>query len=282
VSHDAAFAAAWAKEAEAHHLLVMMGAVPPRDAYPAAARAAAHALAAQPELPGAHLAQGLVDLWFNWRPEAAARSFERALALNPSDAASHHDYAWSLVALGRVDDAIRHITRARDLDPLSTRANNDIGWLYLHVRRPAEAARACEHTLALDMRSLEAQACLERAYAGRELFDAALDAARATLRDPERASLPADGTAENQLRQIWAWRRDQIARATQTRWINPYTLAVHHALTGQREQALDALDAAFAARVGMLVFLARDPVMDPLRGEPRFEALLRKITAPSS
>lgn len=280
VERDPNFAAAWARLAEARHLLVMMGAIAPGDAYPPAQLAAERALAASPDLATAHLARGLVELWFHWRPAEAARAFERALTLNPSLAAAHHDHAWALVALGRTDDAIRHIERARALDPLSTRANNDVGWLRLFVRQPADAARACEHTLAIDAGSLEAQACLERAYAQQRQFDAALAAARATRRRADTAA--ASATGHDALLDLWRRRLQQLERAAEARWVNPYTLAVHYALVDDRPRALAALEQAYRARVGMLVFLARDPAMDALRGDPRFEALVAKVNATSS
>ena len=173
--------------------MVMIGATAPRDAYPRAQEAAARALALDSTLADAHLANGLVALWYNWRPSDAAGHFERALAVNPSHAAAHHDYAWSLVALGRFDEAVEQITAARDLDPLSTRANTDIGWLYLHLRQPTEAARACQHTLAMQPNAPEPQACLERAYIQRGLYDQALRAAESSL--PERRQPPRDHVA---------------------------------------------------------------------------------------
>ena len=277
VQRDPSFAAAWARLAEVEHLRVMMGQAAPVDAYPSAREAAARAIAGARNLPAAYLAEGLVQLWYDWRPAEAAKSFERALALNDSFAAAHHDYAWALVALGRTDDAIRHISRARDLDPLSTRANNDVGWLFLHVRQPEAAARACRQTLAIDAAALEAQACLERAYAQQQLFDAALQAARATLPTSEEGLAVGNGRGLDGLRQIWRWRLQQVERAAATRWISPYTLATLYVLTDDRDRALAALQDSHAKRVGMMVFLARDPLMDPLRADPRFEALTRRV-----
>jgi TolB-like protein/DNA-binding winged helix-turn-helix (wHTH) protein/tetratricopeptide (TPR) repeat protein len=278
VSVDPRFATGWAKLAEARHLLVMMGAAAPTDAYPPAHDAAERALAADSRLADAHLAQGLVRLWYDGEPADAARSFKRALAINDSSAAAHHDYAWSLLALGRADEAIAHITTARDLDPLSARANNDIGWLYLQLGRPADAARACQHTLAIQPRSLEAQACLERAHVGRGMYDAALQAARATL-PPSNATLPSvEGMpAKDALQAIWRWRLAELEAASRTRWISAYTLAVQHALLGNRAQALDALEKAAAQRSGMMVFLDRDPALDSLRDDPRFRAIATGI-----
>jgi TolB-like protein/tetratricopeptide (TPR) repeat protein len=276
------FAEAWARLAAARHLLVMMGATEPSAAYPAAREEAGRALALDDTLASAHLARGLVALWYEWKPASAVESFTRALALNASDAAAHHDYAWTLVALGRADEAVQHITAARDLDPLSTRASTDVGWLHLQLRQPEEAARACHQTLAIDGESLEAQACLERAYVARRLYDAALHAARTAT--PPTASAPGvssrastDATAE--LQRLWKWRVERLEQAARSRWVSPYTLATHYALIGETGKAIDALEAAYASRAGMMVFLARDPAMDPLRQEPRFAALLAKIKA---
>lgn len=274
---DPGFAAAWAKVAEIRHVLVMMGALAPADAYGLARTAAEHALAADPNLPDAHLAMGLVQLWHDWRPADAARSFERALALNPSHAAALHDYGWSLVALGRHDEAIRQISDARAIDPLSTRANNDVGWLYLQLRQPAEAARACEHTLAVDAGSLEAQACLERAYAQRGLFDAALEAAQATLPPSSGFRAPPGASAEAALRSIWRWRLDQLEQAKATRSISPYMLATLRAALGETDRAIEDLERAYDDRVGMMVFLDRDPSLDPVRQQPRVQALIQRV-----
>jgi DNA-binding winged helix-turn-helix (wHTH) protein/TolB-like protein/Tfp pilus assembly protein PilF len=282
VASDPALAPAWAKLAEAHHLLVMMGVAAPLDAYPAAKIAAARAIGADASVSDAHVANGLVALWFDWDPRAAAAAFERALALNASNAAAHHDYGWALVALGRDDQAIAEITTARDLDPLSARANSDIGWLYLQLRRPIDAQRACEQTLAVDATALEPQACLERAYTQRGLWDAALTAARLTSPpDAWPTIAPAGRAADAAMRALWQWRLERLEQAARTRWISPYTLAVQQVLVGNTSAALDALERAVADRAGMLVFLDRDPALDPLRGDPRFRAVSERRAQPA-
>jgi DNA-binding winged helix-turn-helix (wHTH) protein/TolB-like protein len=277
VKRDPAFAAAWAAVAETRHLLVMMGELAPDDAYAAAGIAAKRAISGDPNLSDGYVAQGLVQLWHEWRPHEAARSFERALSLNPSHAAAHKDYAWSLLALGRDHDAIRHITIARDLDPVSTRANTDVGWLHLQLRDPIEAARACERTLAIDASSLEPQGCLERAHVQRGSVGMALEAAKATLPPSSAFSPPKGENAEDALRAIWRWRLQQLEQAAQTRWISPYTLAGLRVSLGDTKEAIEDLEAAYDDRDGMMVFLRRDPVMDPIRQHPRVQALISRV-----
>lgn len=280
VAQDPAFAAGWAQIAEARHLQVMIGSGSPLDAYPAAGDAARRALGLDGSLADAHVAAGLVQLWFDWSPSAAADSFARALALNGSHGAAHHDYAWALVGLGRFDEAVAHITAARDLDPLSARANTDIGWMRLHLRQPTEAVRACEHTLAIQPASLEAQACLERAYLQRGLLAEAVNAAR-TARPVDADAIGVARGVEplDQLRAIWQRRLDGLEQALARGWTSPYSMATLLVALDRPEAALTRLLEAYDQRIGMMAFLGTDPAMDPLRADARFQAILAKVKA---
>jgi TolB-like protein len=278
---DVSFAPAFAAQADTYHLLAMFGQLPAGEAYTRAAGLARTAVRLDPNLADAHAAEGLVHLWGEWNPTAAAAAFERALALDPSDAAAHHDHAWSLVALQRFDEAVTHITRARELDPLSPRASNDVGWLYLQIRQPSEAARACEHTLGIDPDSIEAQQCLERAHLQRGRHADALAAARAALeraRGPVPAVLETETTPAQQMTRLWRWRVERLESLTRERFVSPYTLAMHYAVLGDHDRALDHLEHAYQIHTGVMVLLATDPLFEPLRAHPRFIRLIAQIT----
>ena len=277
---DPKFAAAHAAQAEAYHWLAMSGQMPAGAAYARAAQAAREALRLDADLADAHAASGIVQLWSAWNPAAAAVSFERAVALNPSDAGAHHDLAWSLVALERFDEAIAHITRARELDPLSPRASNDIGWLYLQLRQPSEAARACRHALGIDPDSVEAQQCLERAHLQRGELTEALTAARAAAergRGPVPAVLQETGPPEARMRSLWRWRLDRLQALARDRYVSPYTIAMHHIVLGEDDQALRQLEQAYAARSPAMVLLPTDPLFERLRSNPRYTQLVEQI-----
>jgi Tfp pilus assembly protein PilF len=279
---DPRFAAAHAAQADTYHRLAMFGLMPPADSYARAAAAAREAMRLDPNLGDSHAAMGMVHLWGEWNPQAAVASFERALALNPSDAMAHHDFAWALVALQRFDEAVAHITRARDLDPLSPRANSDIGWLYLQTRQPSEALRACRQTLAIDPNSIEAQQCLERAHLQRgELTDAIAAARNVAARGS--APLPAlftdPSTSEDRMRALWRWRLDRVLAAARERYVNPYTIAMHYAVLGENAAALARLEQAYGERVGIMVLLPTDPVFDALRTDARFQKLIAGVRA---
>ena len=276
---DPQFARGHAALAAAYHWSAMSGRVPPREAYPRAAAAAREALRLDADLADAHEAMGLVQLWSEWNADAAADSFTRAVTRNPSDATAHHDLAWALVVLRRFDEAVSHITRAHELDPLSPRASNDIGWLYLHIGQPSEAARACRQTLALHPDSAEAQQCLERAHLQRGNLVEALQAARAAV-ERGRGEIPArldEGPPASRIEALWRWRLDQLASLERERRVSPYTLAMHHIVLGEEEQALLRLEQAYEERSSVMVLLPGDPVFERLHANPRFTRLVERI-----
>ena len=83
------------------------------------------------------------------------------------------------------------------------------------------------------------------------------------------------------MRGLWQWRLDRLEQAARTRWVGPYTMAVQYVLVGNYARALDELERARAEKMGMLLFLARDPALDPLRDHPRFRAFSAKVLGPS-
>jgi TolB-like protein/Tfp pilus assembly protein PilF len=282
---DPKYAPAWAAQADLLHRMVMIGQRAPRDAYEAARVSAQRAIDADPMLADGFAAEGLVRLWHDWNPTAAASSFERALSFDPSHAAARHDLAWSLLALGRHDEAVQEIERARDLDPLSPRAAADVGWLLLQARRPADAVAACERSLALFPDHLEAQACLERAEATRGQLVAAWEAARRAKGEPVSSGATLEenaSAAAAALRQLWRERLDRLEAADRAGRHSPYMIAMHAALIGRTDRAIDVLRDAVDQRSPMMLLLPTDPAWDSLRGDARFAQLVTRVRISAS
>ena len=80
------------------------------------------------------------------------------------------------------------------------------------------------------------------------------------------------------MRAIWKWRLQRLEQAARTRYVSPYSLATHYVLTGDHERAIDALEQAYAQRAGVMAFLRTDPMVDPLRSNPRFQRLLQQVS----
>ncbi len=280
VAEDPQYADAQASLADALQFAVMIGQQTALEAGPKAIAAAERALLADAFSSEAHAARGLAAFWFEWDPRQAASHFEKALAANPSDAAAHHDYAWTLVALGRDEDAVREIQAAQAVDPLSPRANMDLGWIYLGVQRYDDAIRHCSRMLEIEPRVHEAaQSCLERAYVNTgKVAQAAAAAIHQYERNPALAAtiqqwkkLP----PQEALRAIWQRRlNERLSSASQRKAYRAAELCLQ---LGRKDEALRYLEQAFAEREMMLVLLHRATEFEALRGEPRFTALLARI-----
>ena len=150
----------------------------------------------------------------------------------------------------------------------------------LRLRQPSEAMRACRQTLALEPESVEAQQCLERAHLQRgEITDAlaAANAAATRRGGPLPAILNSATAPQERLLALWRWRVQQLDAASTRRYVNPYTIAMHYVVLGDRDRALERLEEAYHTRVAMMVLLRTDPIFEPLRDESRFRQLLDRI-----
>ena len=282
---DPGSAAAWAGLADALHLLVLFGAVPPREGIPPAEEAARKALSLDDMLADTHATLGTIEFRYHWDWTGAEAEMRRALEINPSSAAAHHDLAWLLLAERRFDEAIAEIRAAQELEPLSIRANADVGWVFYRARRYGEAVRQMERTLDMEPRFLSARRCLEGALVHVGQPEEALRQAREAARQEgldatELAALPAEpraalqGLAKRRLKHL-------IGRGS-TVYVSPYTLAALYAESGGRDEALAALTRALTERDPMLVSLDVDPAFDPIRADRRFQEIVATVGGPGS
>jgi TolB-like protein/DNA-binding winged helix-turn-helix (wHTH) protein len=159
---DPAYSEAYAALADSCVSLARSG-DSPKTRLPCAAEAAGKALELDDSSAEAHNALANVRFWQDWNWSDAERHFTRALVINPSFAAAHHDYAWFLVAMGRTEQSLISLRRAIALDPLSVRINIDAGWLLQQAHRFQEAILQAKHAEELDPGLEEAKFCVARA-----------------------------------------------------------------------------------------------------------------------
>jgi len=279
--------------ADCYHLMAVMGLQAPADAYPSAEAAALGAIERDPDSVEARTVLGSIRFRYRWDYGGAEREFQRALAANPSYAAAHHDYAWLLVALGRMDEGIAEIREAQRLEPLSLRASADLGWVLYRAGRPDEAIAAMRRLLELEPGFTAARDCLERALARRGSDAESLAVAREGLRragaTPEQiAALVAGPTADPAVvrRRIASWRLARLARLANASpagggaYLSPYSVATFEVEAGDPEAAFAALRRAVAERDPSVVMLAVDPELAPIRADRRFAALLSRLGLP--
>lgn len=255
-------------------------------AWPQAESAFRKALQLDPDLPDAHAGMAVIA-WMQRHDWAGAeRELQRAIQLksnNPDPL-----YARLLAAEGRFEEAIEQIRRAIELDPLSVRYSAALAGIYYYARRYDESIQQYRHALELAPRDAWVHDALGDTYAQRGLEGQAVDEWHSALR------LDGDANAAKMLQEVYAkggFRPAARARARYqlrhfAEWTNRGVLvpAIEYARAclrlGQNEQALRWLAQACDERTAFVLLIQVDPLFDGLRGNPRFQELVKRIQAP--
>ena len=284
IQKDPQYAPAYAGLADAYALESSYGFGPALEILPKARAAALKALQLDDTLADAHASLGLITESGDWDWAGAEKEFRRAIELNPSSATAHQWYAEFLGFQGRLDEALAESDRARSLDPLSLIIVADSGVLDYFARRNDRAIRKFKSVLDLDPGVGRAYEIIDACVQQRQ-FDEALAYTR-QLRQHTSISgaLP------------WSWAKEaaiygQMGDAAHAQhalaeliklkasWPGEPTgmLTVAYIGAGQKETALLTLEDAYRIHSNALVALKVDPVYDPLRGDARFQAILRGV-----
>ena len=248
----------------------------PDEAIARAKRAIAQAMADDPELGMVHTISAYITCSCDFDWQGGERAFQRAIGLDPGNSDAWDLYGQMLGAMARYDDALVALRKAQELDPLAHRS--DVANILTRAGRYEEAYAAIVPVVELEPTYPRAQGSLGWALilGGRVTEGiAALERAAALARG--------DTMYQGQLGQAYG-RNGEIARAreilrelealSQTRYVSPYHLAYVHVGLGEHGRALDLLERAYQERSGAIYGIKGSYLFAPLRGEPRFEALL--------
>ena len=282
ITIDPNYAPGYAGVADAYALLPGYNAGAPRDCYPKAIAAAKKVLELDDTLAEAHTTLGMATYFYEFDFAQANREFQRAIELNPNYATGHQQYGnVILAALGRFDDAIVEGKRAIELDPLSLIINADLGVTYFFARRYDEAIAQQRKTLEMDPGFYFARSSLGQMLAEKPAFNEAISEyqkTRALNDDPFVLACLGNAHARSGNKSEALKILDQLKALSKQRYVNAYSFVVVNIGLGDKEEALRWLEQAYQDRAGCDIGWIRvDPLVDPLRGDPRFEALAEKI-----
>ncbi len=282
IVRDPSYARAYAGLAYVYLWQAYWGYLPSADAYTKAMAAANRAVELEDGSADAHAALGWLNLFYRWDWAAAAREYDRALALDPSVAYIRQWHGESLSTRARHDAAIAELRQAVALDPLSTELMTSLGFVLINARRFDEAIDVQKAAVAKGADSTLAQLDLARAYRLAGKSDLAIAESRKMLDtgDPlaepfmalsyARAGRRADSLA------ILRKMEDNARRSRQ----GSFLVAAVYAALGDRDPAFRWLDEAFKEHDTFLPWMKVDPEFDKLRGDPRFDDLIRRIGIP--
>ena len=282
---DPKFALAYARISETYGSMPAYPYLSPKEAFPQAKAAAQQALEIDPTLPEAHtfLAYSLVIYDWNW--VEAERSFQRAIELDPNNSAAHFRYGQIYLApTGRVDEALTEIKRGLDLEPLDINMGATLAWAYSVARQDDKALEQAKKTYDLDPVHPIGRWILSQIYTDTGRYQEAISLSEQWLQtDPtNQFALRDAGIAYAK-----AGRRDKaeemISRfreISKTQYIPSCRIAAIYGELGERDKAFEELRKAFELRDWELYRLNADPYWRPLRDDPRFKEVLKRLNLP--
>ena len=285
INEDPNYAAAYAGLADSYNALgaVQVGALPPLEARHLAEEAATKALALDPDLAEAYNALGYVKM-FNWNWTGAEQDFKRAIELNPNYANAHNFYASYLIARGCLDESLAASNRARELDPFSLSISAQRGFLLENVRHYDEAIEQLRAVIAMDPNHYQAYWVLGHTYAANGQFDQAIEASQKAVELSERApgALGMLGLAYGLNGRLEEANKilNELLDLDKRRYVTPVALVNVYIGLGNKDQAFVWLEKAYQERSNYLVYLNVFPIVDPLRSDPRFADLVRRVGLP--
>ena len=282
---DPGYAQAFAELAECYALEGFYQFGPPGEAYPRARAAATRALSLDSSLLEAHLALLSILTDYDWDWNGSKREFRSAIAIDPQDAVAYQYYGYTLLGMGRGDDALAAMQQAAQIDPVSPSIQTSMAWVDYLLRRNQQAVSQCRHVLELYPRFVPAHQLLGLTYEQMGMNDLALTELRhagAIENDSATTPLSIDYVLARAGHHAEAARdlTELQARKGES-FVPDYFLAVAWTAVGDRQKAEAFLARACQARSNWIIFLPYDPRLDPLRNDVQFHDLLQRVEQPS-
>jgi TolB-like protein/Tfp pilus assembly protein PilF len=282
VTLDPNFAIAHAGIADAYALLGEYLFLDPRIAFPAAKAAALRALEIDANLAEAHSALAEVSLFYDWNLEEAEREIKLALEIDPNYSSAHHCYAWLLMVQKRFDEVSEKVIQAQKKDPMSVQLRTLFGLPFYFNRQYDQAIEHFQQALDMDPNFIPARNYLGHALSGKQLFHEALREFESGLQSRFQQTKTSQGYTHAMLGQ-----RDEALKAldalnelSKQRYASSFCIATVYAGLDDREQVIRYLYKAYEERDSWLVFLSIGPAFDKVRDDARFADLLKRLGLP--
>jgi len=285
IAKDSSYALAYSGLADCYSLLASNGGfVPPKQSFPRAKNAALKAVELDDTLAEAHTSLAYIKTFFDWDWAGAEREYRRAIDLNPSYALAHYYYGLMLRNMGRLPEALEETKRAQDLDPLSLLINRGLGLAFYTARQYDRAIEQERRTLELDPNYINARRTLGMTYVQKSMYKEATAEFEQTL-----AISPNNPWTLSELAYAYAvfGRKaeaqkalDQLDELSKGKYVPAGYRAMIYTGLGEKDKAFEWLEQSYEEHyiVGDATGAIKvEPIFDPLRSDPRFANLLRRM-----
>jgi serine/threonine protein kinase len=286
ISKDPGYALAYSGLADAYSVLPAYGGTP-SEAFPKSNAAARRALELDPSLAHPHAVLGTNEMDYDWDFAGGEAEYKKAFELDPNDATAHHWYAIDIASLGgREQEAIAEANRAYQLEPLSPVTTMIVGVLYGFMRQYDKAIQVCEKSVNENPTYADAHRCLAFAHWGKRMYPEVIEEWKAygQLSGDRNESEFASALEQGFRSAGWkgALTKGIEARQAQrkTGYFSAQQMASLYADLGDKENAFRWLNIAYRERDVNLLGLKTDFLLDPVRSDPRFSDLVRKVGLP--
>jgi TolB-like protein/Tfp pilus assembly protein PilF len=281
IEADPNYALAYAGLADVYNMLGAYNLRLPKEAFSKAKSAATKALEIDDTLAEAHTSLAFIKEAHDYDQSGSEQEFKRAIELNPNYAVAHHWYGILLRDMGRFDEGLEEIRMAMELDPLSLPINTDLGEIFYHARQYDQAIDQCKKTLEIDANFHWAHYVLGKAHLQKSEFKEAIAEFKKAL------SLSGDSVdylAGLVLAHALAGKKDKALeileemhkRSKQT-YLPAYEIALAYVGLKKNNKAFEWLEKAYEDRSFEMKSIKTEPVLDSLRSDSRFTALLKKM-----
>ena len=283
VEEDPGFALAYSGLADCYVLAPYYVGTWASETLPSARAYATRAIELDGSLAEAYASLGHIDS-FSWNFIEAENGFKRAIELNPNYPTAHHWYSRYLRAVGRSDEGFAEVRRAKELDPLSLVILNNIAENYIDRGDMNSALGECDRMLELDPNFFPAYQTLSIIYSKRGRLQEALAAAQKSLEISNRSNGPLALVGYVQGK---SGRRDaaqtiiiELEKRYAIKKADGRDLAIVYMGLGEKDKAFEWLERAYQNRSYFLAVLRLEPLLEPLRSDPRWNDLFRRVGVP--
>jgi adenylate cyclase len=267
--------------ANAYGILGVYGFMPPHPAYARARAAANKALEIDPEIAEVYASLGWIAMWYDRDWPAAENHFLKAIRMKPDHPEAHMWYGNLLACTRRFDEAVREMRKGKELEPLEPAPPAHVGWALYFARRFDESIEELRNVIASDPEFSLPYMWLSANFLAKRMWAEAIAAARKFV---ELSAESVMGVCILGSAYGFAGMKDEALKIlerldgqSKDRYVGPLFRSMVWTGLGEKDKALEDLEQAYLGKESAMAWLEVWPIFDPLRPDPRFQALLKEM-----